>query len=529
MEAILQSSAPILSASAVLARLKEFLRDTTPWSRRLWDAGTILSLRELYDAIEWSEAKVLSASTVKWLANDLERLVGRDRGIGGKDVRAHLRATLAGPLKSGSSAQRTLKRLTEMIAEDYLLRWRDAAASSNPPGTERTARAVASHLLDLGYSMSYLDEWAKTLRVASLADLIGEAHELTLVEPSEFEVMVPFTSVSDLGGNRTASPAWVTPSNASSWFRGRSLTQPRHNGGFLYRVSARDYLGAAQQASDNVDRMISRATLSRRSIEFEPVGEVWVSGHGNAIPFARPNRSAHVLSLIKEKRLYDVGRRSELDNALELAAILNDGSAGPAVSGGWSAIESLLLSPKDETEEGRGVLAAERMAAIIACAWPRAELTALSYLHEPASPDVLQRTLDGEVVNRERGRAVLAALEAGRPVAVRRASDDAAVARMQGLQANARATLTDVRKHMSSAMRRLYRHRNLVMHGGATDVPTLDMALRTTAPLVGAGLDRITHAALTDGITPLTLASKAELNLRLVGGTDARGLTDLLE
>jgi hypothetical protein len=67
------------------------------------------------------------------------------------------------------------------------------------------------------------------------------------------------------------------------------------------------------------------------------------------------------------------------------------------------------------------------------------------------------------------------------------------------------------------------------MHGGTTNSIAFSAALRTAAPLVGAGLDRLTHYSLVDGTNPLQLASRARLNIDLIGGTDGRHLVDLLE
>ncbi|MFF9214342.1 integrase, partial [Streptomyces sp. NPDC014791] len=128
-------------------------------------------------------------------------------------------------------------------------------------------------------------------------------------------------------------------------------------------------------------------------------------------------------------------------------------------------------------------------------------------------------------------RALLVAesLKSGRSLALTRPTDIAAQERMNQVVKDPRRTLNDVSKHITTAMRRLYRQRNLLMHGGSTNSVALQATLRTAAPLVGAGLDRITHAALTDGIGALSLASRAGLNLKLVGGTDGRHVADLLE
>jgi hypothetical protein len=99
---------------------------------------------------------------------------------------------------------------------------------------------------------------------------------------------------------------------------------------------------------------------------------------------------------------------------------------------------------------------------------------------------------------------------------------------MLGLIARPKETLKDVDMHMKTALRRLYRHRDILMHGGTTSSIAFSAALRTAPPLVGAGLDRITHASLVDATNPLQLASRAGLNIDRVGGGDGRHLVDLL-
>ncbi|MEV4345901.1 hypothetical protein AB0J83_15655 [Actinoplanes sp. NPDC049596] len=79
------------------------------------------------------------------------------------------------------------------------------------------------------------------------------------------------------------------------------------------------------------------------------------------------------------------------------------------------------------------------------------------------------------------------------------------------------------------ALRRLYRTRNIVLHGGSTQGPAAKAALRIAAPLVGAGLDRIAYAVLAEGVAPLNLAARAEVGLKLVGGETGLTVTDLLE
>ncbi|WP_030443353.1 hypothetical protein [Actinoplanes subtropicus] len=110
----------------------------------------------------------------------------------------------------------------------------------------------------------------------------------------------------------------------------------------------------------------------------------------------------------------------------------------------------------------------------------------------------------------------------------RRDTDVAAVRRMRRVVTSPKAELATAVVIFKTAMRRLYRTRNIVLHGGFTQGVALKAALRIAAPLVGAGLDRITNAALVDGLPPLDLAARAEVGLALVGGETGLEVVDLL-
>jgi hypothetical protein len=218
------------------------------------------------------------------------------------------------------------------------------------------------------------------------------------------------------------------------------------------------------------------------------VGRVWVATHPDPLPVQPPARGADVLSLKREGTMYAVaGQSSRLDDALELAAPLNEGPPAPAVSGAWAAIESLLHHPGDKADPDAGrAVAADRLAALVACSWPRAELTALSYRHRPAQPDALSQALERAQGNAERCALVADALAGGAALALPSASDVAACQRMVRLLADPRKELGDVRVVFAAGLRRLYRQRNIIAHGGTTAAVALDAALRTAAPLIGS-------------------------------------------
>jgi hypothetical protein len=528
--------APMLNdpyASHVWARLGDFFLDTSPWPRRLWDVSTVLALQEAWEAGDWQEQKVLSEGAVRWYVRELEAQLGPDPGLGDRDLRKELTGLLRTGLPPDSSHRRRLKELLPLINNGYLTRWLDAVSGPRRPSPERLARAVATHLLDRGWSSGYLFRWIKDYaRVpdATLRDLLEFAADLAAAGDSDFEVLVPFLVVPrpQLAAARLE---WRDATQCSTWFSDNGLASVRQNGGFLYSIRAKDAVAAARQAGGLVQALQARTSFDRdTSGELMPVGHIWIAAYPERLPLQPPDRAAQVLSLGVTETLYAAIGTDRLDDALEMAAPLNQGAPAPAVTGAWSAIESLLYYPGDaaDREEGRTV-AAGRLAALIACSWPRAELTGLSHRHKPDTPDDLARVLQNMTTNAHRCEAVADALAAGAQLTLTKPSDVAACERMRRMLLDPRKELGDVRRVFTGAMRRFYRQRNIVAHSGHTNGVALDAALRTTAPLIGAGLDRLVHAKLSDSLEPLDLAARAENSLALVGDPLGPHVTKLLD
>lgn len=83
-----------------VTRSLDFTADTTPWQRRLWSLGTVMALREVYEAGPWVDAQVLSPAASHWLCRDLERVAGDDSGVGAPEVRRQLQEALRADLSS---------------------------------------------------------------------------------------------------------------------------------------------------------------------------------------------------------------------------------------------------------------------------------------------------------------------------------------------------------------------------------------------------------------------------------------------
>jgi hypothetical protein len=201
---------------------------------------------------------------------------------------------------------------------------------------------------------------------------------------------------------------------------------------------------------------------------------------------------------------------------------VNGGNMSAAISGSWGAIEALLYSPGD----GDRVTAGDRLAAVVACSFPRAELTALS--HNLESSSALAAEVANIKENRARAQKVAVAIENGEPLKVLHATDEAALDRIRKIANSPDKELREIEKRLSGAFRRLYRSRNLILHWGRVGGDIRRCCLRTTGPLIGAGVDRIAHSWLIEGLHPLGLASRAAASLHTIkqGGTN---LVDLLE
>lgn len=519
-----------------------FTDEGTPWARRLWDIGSVLALEELWEAGAWQAHGVLSPAACDWQRAELRAIIGPDRGLGERELRKEITALLNAPLVDPSPARRRLREIIDHARAGYLERWAVAVTQADGPGPERFSRMIAAHLLDLGYSASHLLAWAKELYSdrADIADITESAAALARSAPQPFDVLVALRGVPQ---RELAEPLanWLPKGKVISWLRehGQDATGVRPGGGFIYQFHALDAYGAAEQARHMIERLIARSSFLRRNrAGITPLPTVWVAGHPQPISVTPPARGADVLTLVNEGHLYRVhDSRNRIDDALELAAPVNQGPLGPAVAGAWAAIEALLSHPDDppDSERSGKAVAADRLAAIIACSWPRAELTALAHRHKPQQPDDLSERLATCRTNLERASCVADALSASGGAildfsgARTKHSDRPAAERMTALLMAPRRVLNEVMSTYRIVLRRLYRTRNIVLHGGATQGVALHASLRTAAPLVGAGLDRIVHADQLQGLSPLDLAARAEVALRLVGGETGLSVVRLLE
>jgi hypothetical protein len=431
-----------------------------------------------------------------------------------------------------------LEHLAARVDEGYLGRWVAALGSGQPPPVERTSRSTASHLLDKGFSSDHVYRWLDADRHRNpqpdLARVFAEAELMcSTTAARSYEVVVPCF----IPGNPTRLPPavrWLNAEEAAATLEKLRPGQrkPRQGGAFAIQVTERDPWAAVEAANELIARVAARVQVGRPGADnVRTAGVAYVTGNAREFQLQPPRRQLDVHALHRQGAVFDIDPADSrrLDDALELAAYLETGSAGAAITGGWAAVEGLLLHPG----ERKHVVAADRLAAIVACSVGRAELTPLAFAHQEHGSDDLAsqlQAMDATSSNYERVRLTEQHLRASRTIAVESASDEAALDRVTGIVGNAEADLDRIRRYVQDTFRRLYNQRNLVMHGGSFRSIALSATLRTAPPLVGAGLDRIVHAQLASRppITPLSLSARAEAELDLLGSDGASWIVDLL-
>jgi hypothetical protein len=202
---------------------------------------------------------------------------------------------------------------------------------------------------------------------------------------------------------------------------------------------------------------------------------------------------------------------------------MSHANPGASIAAGWAAIEGLFLSPG---EQG-GPTAADRFAAVVACSFARADIQTLAHWVAKQN-SALGRQLK-DLNSHDRASALETFISSGGTPSLRMSSDWAALARVRAMITNPES-LRRVNTYFSSSIRRLYNQRNLIMHSGSFRSCALRATLRTTPPLVGAGLDRVAYSVLrAQGDGPVALAARAEIELSLLGKPGQRRLVDLLQ
>ncbi|CAE6793831.1 integrase [Paraburkholderia haematera] len=506
------------------ARLHEFFSEQKHWYRSLWGIGTVLAMDELFEACTVMKQGHLSEGSVKRIASSLQKRCALHPGFTTAEKQLLNEQVRQVPRADGV-AHFTIRELGQRISSDYLSRWATAVAGNNFRA-EHFARHVGAHLLDAGFSSQFFHDWIANRRDApesiTLAELCEELQDVIRSSPPRpFEVLIAVKSMPRL--NDVTHTPWLKAAAVTEWLRqnGFETRGVRAAAALIVTVTARDEVGAAHTARNESDRYSARALLATgKPLDLLP--SLWVRGGSKEFPMRANSRGVAVSELFRGDRIFasDVGQ--DVDAALELLAHLEDSSPPAAIAGGWGAIEGLLADPSDRAS------AADNLATLVTCSFPRAELTALSRRAERIFPNECAE-LTGIETNRERSRLLAQMILENRMPVMPSVADQAAVARMKKLLSNPNSELQTIKDLIAESFHRLYRQRNLILHGGRMDSVALHASLRTVAKLAGAGMDRITHGHYEQKLRPLELVAKANMALAVIDKASPLDCVDLLE
>lgn len=505
-------------------RLLEFLSERTAWHRSLWGVGIVLAMDEFYEACVVSKQGHLSEGALKRMSSALQKRASLHPAFTERE-KGFLRAQLQQIPRAHGPTHYGIRELSDHVSADYLARWGRAVAAK-PVAVEHFSRSVAAHLLDRGFSGPYLYNFIKAKldapEAVTLSELCEALHaEVAAMPVREFEVLLAFAETPQLPNG--VPDSWLRGSAITGWLEanGFATTNVRAAVAIILKVKARDHVGAASVARGEADRYAARALIATGKA-LRPLPFLWVKGAPEPAAMKEASRGVGVKELFREDRVFSADASQSVDAALELLAHLDGSSPPAAIAGGWGAIEGLLADPSDRAS------AADNLATLVTCSFPRAELTALSYRVERQHPEAAQE-LVALTVNRDRARAVAQMIVDRRVPAMRGEVDRAAVTRLQKLLANPGPELQTIREAIGESFHRLYRQRNLILHGGRLDSVALSASLRTVAKLAGAGMDRITHGWYVQSLQPLELVARANLSLELASRDNPLSCADLLE
>jgi hypothetical protein len=521
-------------AEHVVARLLDFFDRRTQWHRRLWVIGNVLALREVVE-LHADEAVFpdVRLATRRGLIPNLDG----DVGLGSAAERAKLNELLGDKAKLTARSQAVLQlaRLADTAERGYLGRWAAAlGAGTVTAGPERAARYLAAHLLDMGLSPDHLHRWwlrwaRKEPGEYSLAELISKLSEELATGRQQYTVIVFLERFSEFGQSPEGyvPPDEVEACLVQNGFGADAMPAAAEGGAIELQVQALDPGAAVEKVSEMLDAYASRLEVGHKHPGdvrdvFRANGDALVQGVRDPIPLWR-RRHVEIHEISRSGLIFAPGGEA-IDSALELVSYLDRNAPAAAVAGAWAAVESTLKGPATPHD-------AARLACSIATAsYPRAELTALAKSRSKRNPrDYLAHAIWNATSNRERAFLMADWVRAGLDLEISDASERAALERVRAIISAPGPELRTMRAHMLTTMERLYRQRNLVMHGGRTDAIALRSTLRAAAPIVGASFDRITHALFVEKVEPLVFGAQAELSLDLVQPNESDRLTSLLE
>lgn len=512
-------------------RLLEQIEPWTPWYRRSWEGGSLLALREFSSSLKWVPERVIAQGALDRFARRILSGLGNDAGLASLSVRQQLDGILKSKLNYSSQRHRQLDHLIQFTESKYFSSWKsEIKEHGDDLHVERASRYLSSAVLDRGYDGEWLRKYVHSLmrNSANALDIVEELEALFFKSPIPHRGLVLIYKIPD-HIELQESPQWRSKDAAlailSDW-RDQRVEEDLIVGSLEFEVEALDPGSATRIVAERIIRLENQLRFEPGEIKF--TYDPFFRTAAGAKRLAQRRKAIVLRSRTAGEKLRNGivlnGQPTALDDALQLASPLTDGPDILAVSSAWASIESLLTDPSDGDERGFGgkAVAADRAASILTAAWGRAELGRLSYLIEREG-GVNQRLLSGlESVEdtADRAEVMYSWLRSGNVIDFPDFRSQQACNRLTELAEDPKRTLNRVKTYIGHALHRLYRQRNMVLHGGDARPVGLESTLLCSGPLISAVLDQMIHAEQFHGVAPLELAARAEVGIK-AGGLDS--------
>lgn len=374
---------------------------------------------------------------------------------------------------------------------------------------------------------SWLSAVEKSPKDMSISEFLTEAHGRLQRPERMYTFCVLIESGIDYGKGIPAG--WMNPTETAEWLRANleSVPSTRQHGSFLLCASARDVNTAADRARAKLDVLSAKFRLGATTpIKISP--RMWSKDKKSEFPTSAINRLVKVKSFEKLGRLYELDQPEYLSNVLELAQPLHSGAPHLAIVSGWSVIESMLVGPSDEYD----VVGAGRLALIVAASMLRAELTRLAIKYSELHKDDLAARMRACTENIERAKLLQMRLVVEPLPDMGSFVENLAVSRVRNAISDPQSEINKISSIMSRELTRLYRKRNMTVHGGQIGGVNLNSVSELLSPLIGAGIDRIVSVGLRFDVPPIELSAIVEARIPyLIPATseDPGNLLDILE
>lgn len=517
------------------ARIMEICSTRAPWHRRLWRAGTLQVGRELRDE---SVRPGSPESAIADLRKHCRHSLQTDNGIADRGQALGNLAGIKPGLTYSDHAWVSLREHLDRYNQDYLQTWATAFDAAPDPDPRRridiegAARRITAHLLDAGMHKSSIYAWLRTIRddpstLLSIGDFLREA-DARLKKPLKlYTFCVPVQSSPKFDGSEPP-PGWLTAQQTTAWKAQHAPKAPgvSQQGSFLIEVSAHDINTAADRARTRISNLATKLQLgAKKPIVLNP--SLWSKDKGNEFPAHATNRVINVHAFERLGHLHDLDTVDYITNTLALVQAVRTGPPHVAVVNGWAAIESLMVGPADEQD----IIAARRFALIVAASMLRAELSWLSRSYATVHSGPAAEKMRECSENLDRAKLFQQHLHSNPPLNLN-AMDTLALDRIRPALANPRGEIEKITDILTREFTRLYRKRNMIVHGGQIQESSLHSLSETLAPLIGAGIDRVVHVGLKYNVRPIELSAIAETRTHYLAPstpTDAGKLLELLE